>query len=69
MKGKKGAGGFILSEEIKKIRPDIPIILFTGYSALMDQEEARKSGINKFMTKPVSKEDQAKAIREILDNI
>ena len=62
-----GMTGEELSEEIYKIRPDIPVILCTGFSDLIDQEKARQIGINKFLTKPVGKEELAKAIREILD--
>jgi CheY-like chemotaxis protein len=62
-----GMTGEELSEEIYKIRPDIPIILCTGFSELIDQEKAKQLGINKFLTKPVSKEELAKAIRESLD--
>ena len=62
-----GMNGLELSEEICKIRPDIPIILCTGFSELVDQEETMQSGIRKLLTKPVGKEELAKAIRGILD--
>jgi nitrogen-specific signal transduction histidine kinase len=64
-----GMTGEQLSEEVHKIRPDIPVILCTGFSELIDQEQAQQLGINKFLTKPVGKEELAKAIREILDKI
>jgi PAS domain S-box-containing protein len=62
-----GKTGEELSEDIHKIRPDVPVILCTGFSDLIDQERAEQIGINKFLTKPVGKEELAKAIREILD--
>jgi PAS domain S-box-containing protein len=59
--------GTELSAEISKIRPDIPIILCTGYSELIDQKKASDFGINQFFTKPVGMDELAKAIREELD--
>ncbi len=61
-----GMTGEQLSAEIHKIRPDIPVILCTGFSELIDQEKAKQIGIKKFLTKPVGKEELAKAIRESL---
>ena len=43
-----GMTGAHLSEEIYKIRPDIPVILCTGFSELIDQEEAGKFLITEF---------------------
>ena len=45
--------GFDLSQEILKIRPEIPIIIATGHSPTVSFEEAKKAGIKDFMTKPV----------------
>jgi len=39
---------------IKKIRPDIPVILCSGYSESMSQEIAVQSGAVAFLAKPVS---------------
>jgi len=57
-----------LAHEIIKIRPEIPIILCTGFSEHMNDKKANSMGIKKFVLKPVSMEEIANAIRETLDN-
>ncbi len=59
--------GIDLSREIKKIRPDVPVILCTGYSETADPEKALGSGISAFLYKPVLTEDLAETIRNVLD--
>lgn len=56
-----------LSLELMKIRPDIPIILCSGYSELMSEEIARQLGIRKYLLKPLSKKVLGQAIREVLN--
>ena len=43
-----------LARELLKIRPDIPIILCTGYSERITEEEAKDIGIKAFVMKPLS---------------
>lgn len=61
-----GLTGNDLIKEIHRIRPDIPIILCTGYSDLFSEEDIKKMGVAKFLKKPINKETIAKAIREVL---
>ncbi|MCJ7603863.1 MAG: ATP-binding protein [Desulfobulbaceae bacterium] len=56
-----------LVKEIRTIRPDVPIILCTGYSTQMDEKKARSLGINEFAFKPILMKDLAKLIRKVLD--
>ncbi len=56
-----------LAQEFMKIRPDIPIILCTGYSEHMTEEKAKELGIREFLMKPFEIEDLAKTIRKVLD--
>lgn len=62
-----GLSGEELVREIRSIRPDIPVILCTGYSSQMDREKARSLGINEFAYKPIEKRDLARLIRKALD--
>lgn len=62
-----GMTGAELSQELMGIRPDIPIILCTGYSSRVSIEEAIAMRIRKFFMKPVDTRQLAIAIREILD--
>lgn len=59
--------GDILSSKILEIRPDIPIILCTGYSNKMSEEKAKRIGIDAFIFKPFSKSDLSRIIREVFD--
>lgn len=56
-----------LATEIMKIRPDIPVILCTGYSNKISPQQAQKMGIKAFMVKPVSDNELARTIRSVLD--
>ena len=59
--------GDALARQLLKIRPDIPIILCTGYSARMSEEKAMESGIKKYIEKPIEMENLARSVREVLD--
>jgi CheY-like chemotaxis protein len=59
--------GTELARRIKQIRADIPIILSTGYSDLVDEQKAREVGIQAFLMKPVGREMLSKTIRRLLD--
>ncbi len=59
--------GDLLALEMKKIRPDIPLILCTGYSKRLTDERAKAIGINASLMKPVAKLELAKTIRKVLD--
>jgi len=56
-----------LSAELIKIRPDIPVLLCTGFSETMSEEKAVSIGIKGFLWKPIIIKDLAKKIREVLD--
>ncbi|HUH67387.1 MAG TPA: ATP-binding protein, partial [Syntrophales bacterium] len=56
-----------LAKELLKIRPDIPIILCTGFSEMISEEKARNLGIRQFIMKPISKEGLSRTVRGILD--
>lgn len=55
-----------LSRAILAIRPGLPIILCTGYSALIDAEKAKTIGIREFMMKPFDQKELAQTIRRLL---
>ena len=60
--------GLQLAGEIRKIRPNFPIILTTGFNDLMNREQAEIMGINAFLMKPLSKETLSKVVRDVLDH-
>ena len=57
-----------LAVELLKLRPDIPILLCTGFSETMSEEKAASLGIKGFLLKPVLIRDLSQKIREVLDN-
>jgi PAS domain S-box-containing protein len=57
-----------LAKELICIKPDIPIIICTGFSESMDEAFAKEMGINGFLMKPVIKSKMAKEVRKVLDN-
>jgi len=59
--------GIQLAGELKKIRPDIPIILCTGFSENISEENYTSKGINSFIMKPLSIDKIARAVRQVLD--
>ncbi len=59
--------GAKFSKKLLEVRPEIPIIICSGYSSQMDEGKARKAGIRGYIMKPVSISEMAKAIREVLD--
>ena len=56
-----------LAQKLMAIRPDIPVILCTGFSARMDEKKARAMGIREFVYKPLLRRDMAEIIRKVLD--
>ncbi len=59
--------GVELSRRLLSIRPDLPIILCTGYSEVVSPQKAREIGIKEFLSKPIVKADLAATIRRVLD--
>lgn len=62
-----GLTGIDLATAMLRIRSDLPIILSTGYSAVIAENEAQQLGISKFLMKPVNSRLLALTIRELLD--
>ncbi len=60
--------GLELSKQIFDIKPQMPIILCTGFSELMSEEKANALGIKGFLLKPVLRRNLSDMIRKILDN-
>jgi len=59
--------GAKLAQKLKEIQPDVPVIICTGHSSLIDEEKAKRLGIDGYVMKPASMSTIAKAIRNVLD--
>jgi signal transduction histidine kinase/CheY-like chemotaxis protein len=57
-----------LALKLLDIKPDIPVILCTGFNEDITEEKALAMGIQKFVMKPVIKNDLATTIRTVLDH-
>ena len=56
-----------LARELMKIRPDIPIVLYTGHNESITEQEAKKIGIKEFNMKPFVMQDLAETTRKVLN--
>ncbi len=56
-----------LTKEVLSIRPDMPVILCSGFSEKADEEGLLSLGIRKFIAKPVKVGQFAAAVREVLN--
>ena len=61
-----GLTGTLLVEELRKVRPDIPVILCSGRADLMSPHQAKKLGIAAYVAKPFSREELARALQVVL---
>lgn len=59
--------GAELSKNILKIRPDMKIIMCTGFSDLINEDKAKAIGICDYIMKPVVKNNLAVVVRKVLD--
>ncbi|MHB1378626.1 MAG: ATP-binding protein [Desulfurivibrionaceae bacterium] len=59
--------GLELTKEVKGLRPEMPVILCTGFSELINENTAKKHGICKYLMKPTLTRELAVAVREALD--
>ena len=61
--------GVKLSERLMDVRFDIPVIICTGHSYLIDEEKAKTLGIAAYVMKPIVMSGIAKTIRKVLDEV
>ncbi len=59
--------GVELAPKLLEIKPDIPIIICTGFSEIVDEDKAKAVGIREYVMKPIAKDQIARTIRKVLD--
>jgi PAS domain S-box-containing protein len=62
-----GMTGIDLARRMLQIRPNLPIILCTGFSSRITEEKAKAAGIKGFACKPLAKREIANLIRQVLN--
>lgn len=60
--------GIELARQIHRTRPDIPIILCSGFSQTVNKHTADEAGIREYVMKPVVASELAQVIRKVLDH-
>ncbi|UJX41329.1 response regulator [Desulfovibrio sp. JY] len=61
-----GLTGADLAREVLAIRPDLPVLMLTGFSETMSKDAARAIGIRDLLLKPILRRDLAVAIEAAL---
>jgi PAS domain S-box-containing protein len=59
--------GLSLAQEIWRIRPDLPVIISSGYSEQITSEKAASMGFHSYLSKPYTISELAKAIKQSLN--
>ena len=62
-----GLTGVRLAKEVLKIRPEIPIVLCTGYSESINLDTVKAAGIRDLLMKPLARKELGEAVRRTLD--
>jgi PAS domain S-box-containing protein len=62
-----GMTGVALAEEVRRLRPDLPVLLMTGYSEGVSGEVLERGLVRRLIPKPFSTLVIAEALREALD--
>ncbi|MCX5875260.1 MAG: PAS domain S-box protein [Deltaproteobacteria bacterium] len=61
-----GMNGAELARRIKQLSPATPVILCTGFSDIMDEEKAKRMGIDAYLLKPIIRRQLAQTLYEAL---
>jgi|GEM_PF-456915 len=59
--------GVALAREIQTLKPELPVVICSGFSEITAGGKNRISGISDFIMKPVLKTDLASSVRDALD--
>ena len=60
--------GLDLTQRMREIRKNIPVILFTGYDETITTEKRKETGVREVLMKPVTKREIAETVRKVLDS-
>jgi CheY-like chemotaxis protein len=58
--------GWEVAREVKKLRPEMPVVLITGWGQNLDEEKLKTSGVDRVVTKPFRIEQLMKTVEELL---
>jgi len=58
--------GAQLAREVRELRPDLPVVITTGYSESVDSESAREVGASAYLAKPFGARELVRVLRDVL---
>lgn len=61
-----GMTGTALAQQMRAVRPGVPIILTTGFAAQLTEKKVSGLGIARLMIKPLTVESLARCVAEVL---
>ena len=67
--GMAGLTGLEVAEKVKRIDPEIPVVLLSGWAVQQDEASIRQAGIDYILAKPCSLEHLADTIQEALETL
>jgi DNA-binding NtrC family response regulator len=62
-----GLDGMDIFDEIKELKPEVPVIIITAYGSMETSDEALRKGVAEFITKPFRKDSILFTIRRVLE--
>ena len=61
-----GMTGLDLMREVRKLKPNLPVLIATGFSTSVTPENAASLGITRLLQKPVATSQIRRAVQEVL---
>jgi PAS domain S-box-containing protein len=61
--------GIELAHQLRRIRPDLPIVLGSGFSDHIGEQRARQAGVRELLLKPYTMRDLAEAVHRVLTGV
>ena len=61
--------GIQLAAEMFRIRPEVPIVLCTGFSEMITEEQAKAMGIREYLRKPFIDGELEKTVYRVLKGV
>jgi CheY-like chemotaxis protein len=62
-----GASGLEFARSVLDLRPEVPVILTTGYIDPDDMEQVQRIGVREVILKPTTIEEMGRSFRRLLD--
>jgi CheY-like chemotaxis protein len=63
-----GMSGWQVARAVKSARPDVPVVLVTGWGVEVDVDELQAHGVDRVMTKPFRYEDVQEVVASFRGN-